>query len=178
MVFDKRKTEFCGLLNPSDDQQPDLDQIDIMQRVDINADESAFSAREFSLIDVQKAVCNTKNNREAGSDEVPAEVLKNGNVISFLHKLCNLCYDTGKVPVIWCKSVISPIPKLTTSDPRDPLTYRGIAITPVVYKVYCSLLNDRITTWSESNNLIFEGQNGFSKGEKYDRPYQFFDAYN
>ena len=61
-------------------------------------------------------------------------------------------------------SVISPIPKCSTSDPRDPLSYRGIAITPVVYKVYCSLLNDRIKTWSEDNKLIFEGQNGFRKG--------------
>ena len=54
VVFDKWKTEFCGLLNPSDDQQPNLDQTDIMQRVDINVDESAFLTREFSLLDVQK----------------------------------------------------------------------------------------------------------------------------
>ena len=101
---------------------------------------------EFSLLDIQKAVCNTKNNRAAGIDEVPAEVFKRGNVISFLHKLCNSCYATGKVLDIWCKSVISPTPKCTTSDPRDPLSYRGIAITPVVYKVYYSLLNDRIKT--------------------------------
>ena len=137
-----------------------------MQRVDIIADEYALLTHEFSLTDVQKAVCNIKTNRAAGIDEVLAEVLKNGYVISFLHKLCNLCYETGKVPDIWCKSVISPIPKCTTSDPRIPLSYRGIAITPVVYKVYCSLLNDRITTWSRTNNLIFEGKNGFRKGKK------------
>ena len=83
MVFDKWKTAFCGFLNPSDDQHPDLDQIGIMQRVDINADESSFLTREFSLFDVQKAVCNIKNNRSAGIDEVLAEILKNGNVMSF-----------------------------------------------------------------------------------------------
>ena len=101
----------------------------------------------------------------AGVDEIPGEVFKNGSVISFLHKVCNLCFDTGKVPDICCKSVKSPIPKCTASDPRDPLSYRGIAITPVVYKVYCSLLNDRVMAWSEHNYLIYEGQNGFRKGK-------------
>ena len=163
-VFDKWKTEFSGLLNPSDEQQPDLSQIDTIQNINFDADEDASLAREFSILDVQRAVCNIKNNRAAGVDEIPGEVLKNGSVISFLHKLCNLCFDTGKVPDIWCKSVISPIPKCTTSDPRDPLSYRGISITPVVYKVYCSLLNDRVMAWSEHNNLIYEGQNGFRKG--------------
>ena len=51
--------------------------------------------------------------------------------------------------------------------------------TPVVYKVYCSLLNDRLTTWSESNNLISEEQNCFWKGRStINYNYQFFDAYD
>ena len=163
-VFDEWKTEFSCLLNPSDEQRPDLSQIDNMQNINFDADEDAALAREFSILNVQRAVCNIENNRAAGVDEIPGEVLKNESVISFFNSLCNLCFDTGKVPDIWCKPVISPIPKCTTSDPRDPLSYRGIAITPVVYKVYCSLLNDRVMAWSEHNNLIYEGQNGFRKG--------------
>ena len=162
-VFDKWRSDFCDLLNPNDDEEPDFDRIDVMQNADNITDEHSLD-RGFSLLDVQKVVCNLKNNRATGFDEIPGEVLKNGSVISFLHKLCNVCYETGKIPEIWYKSVISPIPKCSTSDPRDPLSYRGIAITPVVYKVYCSLLNDRIKTWSEDNKLIFEGQNGFRKG--------------
>ena len=108
-----------------------------MQSINFNADEDASIAREFSVLDVQRVVCNVKNNRAAG---VPGEVLKMVALYLLLHNLCNLCYDTGTVPDIWCKSVISLIFMCTTSDPRDPLSYRGIAITTVVYKMYCSLL--------------------------------------
>ena len=74
-----------------------------------------------------------------------------------------MCYSSGKVPNILTKSLICPIPKCTTSEPRDPLSYRGIAITTVLYKVYCTLLKHRVTTWSEQNNIVYDGQNGFRK---------------
>ena len=63
-VFDKWKTEFFGLLNPNDDQQPDLHHIDIMQKINFDADVDASSAREFSVLDVQSAVCNIKKTTE------------------------------------------------------------------------------------------------------------------
>ena len=66
MVFDKRKTEFSILLNQSDDQRPELNHIDIMQSINFNADEDASLAREFSLLDVQRAVCNIKKNERLG----------------------------------------------------------------------------------------------------------------
>ena len=75
-----------------------------------------------------------------------------------------MCYASGKVPKIWAKSLIHPIPKSSTNEPLDPLSYRGIAITTVAYKVYCILQNHRVTSRAEHNNIIFEGQNGFRKG--------------
>ena len=52
-----------------------------MQSINFNADEDASIAREFSVLDVQRVVCNIKNNRGAG---VPGVVLKNGSVISVI----------------------------------------------------------------------------------------------
>ena len=118
----------------------------------------------FSLSEVRKSIYDLKNNRSVGINDIPAEVLKNNNVVLFIHKLCNMCYASGKVPKMWAKSLIRPIPKCSTNEPRDPLSYRGIAITAVAYKVYCRLLNQRVTAWSEHNNIIFEGQNGFRQG--------------
>ena len=79
--------ELNSLLNPSDDQRPDLNHIDIMQSINLDSDEDASLARESSVLDVQRAVCNIKNNCATGVDEIPGEVFKNGNVITFLHKL-------------------------------------------------------------------------------------------
>ena len=77
-----------------------------------------------------------------------------------------MCHRSGKVPNVWGKSFLCLIPKYITSELHDPLSYRGIAFTTVAYKVYCTLLNNRVTSWCEHNNIhvIFEGQNGFRRG--------------
>ena len=56
-----------------------------------------------------------------------------------------------------------PIPKSSSADPRDPLSYRGIALASAIYKIYCSVINERLFNWAESNNLIADEQNGFRK---------------
>ena len=47
---------------------------------------------------------------------------------------------------------------------RDPNEYRGITLAPVVYKIYCSVLNARMTAWCERNDILCDEQNGFRKG--------------
>ena len=67
-------------------------------------------------------------------DEIPVEVLKNAKVIEILLKFFNTCFNTGTIPEAWSKGIINPIPKASTSDSRDPLSYRGITLAPVTYK--------------------------------------------
>ena len=43
----------------------------------------------------------------------------------------------------------------------DPLCYRGITLAVSSYKLFCSVLNNRLTGWAEDNNLIANEQNGF-----------------
>ena len=64
--------------------------------------------------------------------------------------------------------IINPIPKAYTSDPRDPLLYRGITLSPVTYKVYCTILNERLVSWNEQQNSIVDEQNGFRKNSTLD----------
>ena len=93
-----------------------------------------------------------------------AEIFKNDTAISFLHILFNVCFSCGKTPKAWGKGVISPIPKSSTTDPRDPLSYRGITLAPVMYKLYSHILNARLTRWIESNSKLNDEQNGFRSG--------------
>ena len=58
---------------------------------------------------------------------------------------------------------INPIPKANTADPRDPLPYRGITLAPATYKLYCSVLNERLDKWLSRNNTLVDEQNGFRK---------------
>ena len=117
----------------------------------------------ISIEDVRNAIWKAKRGKACGIDDIPAEVLYNDTAVYFLHVLVNLCFNNGIVPSIWGKCVINPIPKSSTLDPRDPLSYRGIALASAVYKVYCRILNDRLNSYVETNNILVDEQNGFRK---------------
>ena len=71
--------------------------------------------------EVEKAVYSTKNGKSTGFDKIPSEVLKFPIIIDILHSLFNLCFDTGILPSIWRKAMITPVPKAATKDKRVPL---------------------------------------------------------
>ena len=116
-----------------------------------------------SILEVKRAVDGARRGKSCGIDQIPCEVLKNDATIVFLHVLFNICFNRNIVPTVWGKCVIKPIPMSSTSDPRDPLSYRGIALASSVYKLYCSVINERLTKWAESKNIITDEQNGFRK---------------
>ena len=49
------------------------------------------------------------------------------------------------------------------SDPMDPSTYRCITLASCIYKVFCNILNDRLTIWCTLNGVICDEHNGFRK---------------
>ena len=102
--------------------------------------------------------------KASGVDCIPVEVLKNDTAVAFLHVLFNICFDNGIVPSEWGKCIINPIPKSSTADRRDTLSYRGISLAPAMYKLYCSVLNRRLTSWAEKNGKVVDEQNRFRKG--------------
>ncbi|CAG2252315.1 unnamed protein product [Mytilus edulis] len=65
------------------------------------------------------------------------------------------------IPELWSRGIITPIPKSSTSDPRDPMSYRGITLAPTSYKLYCGVLNSRLTVKLDELNFIHDEQNGF-----------------
>ncbi|XP_053376628.1 uncharacterized protein LOC128547607 [Mercenaria mercenaria] len=75
----------------------------------------------------------------------------------------NLVVLRSKIPTDWGKGMINPIPKSGITDPRNPMAYRGITLAPAMYKLYCSVLNNRLSEWLESNNLLCDEQNGFRR---------------
>ena len=91
------------------------------------------------------------------------DVLKNDVVIDILHRLFSVCFNTGIVPDEWNYSIITPIPKSSTGDARNPLNYRGISLAPACYKLYCGVLNSRLETFVDEKNLLSDEQNGFRK---------------
>lgn len=159
-VLEKWQSAFQDLLNPiQDDNDPSqVDSLSVSNE-DMELDMNASISRD----EVVKAMHAMKNNKSSGIDELPAEVLKHERLVNLLRVLFEKCFNYGITPDIWKRSVISPVPKSSTSDSRDPLQYRGISLAPVTYKMYCNILNSRLTNWEEENNILHDAQNGFRK---------------
>ena len=92
--------------------------------------------------------------------EIPNEVMKNKNAKAILHRFFNLCFLSGLNPSDWNYSDIKPIPK-PDKDPRDPLQNRCITLMCCVAKIYSSILNARLQTYLENNQILVNEQNGF-----------------
>ncbi len=110
--------------------------------------------KPISLDEIKKVVSHAKNGKAVGMDNIPNEILKCQPIIGALHALFQLCFDSGKVLAIWTKSIISPIPKNRTNDPRVPLNYRGISLLSCVYKLYSATLNTRLVKHLEDNHVL------------------------
>ena len=61
----------------------------------------------------------------------------------------------------WHSNTNAPVPKSTTSDASEPMSYRGINVTPAIYKLYCNILNELLQKWEQEQEMINDAQNGF-----------------
>ena len=118
---------------------------------------------EINLLEVRHGLKRMKKGIAIGFDEIPSEVLYSEQCVSFLLKLYRTCFETDKVPSAWGKGIVNPIQKSASEDSRDPGGYRGVTITSSVYKLYCNILNDRLSKWIENNDKLRDCQNGFRK---------------
>ena len=101
--------------------------------------------------------------KTCGVDGILSDVFRNDTSVSILHVLFimfNVCFPSGVIPSEWGKCIINPISKSNTDHHRDPLSYRGISLAPATYKLYCSVLNERLDKWLTRNDVLVDEQNG------------------
>ena len=97
--------------------------------------------------EVEKVIKKLQKKESVGWDNIRNEIIKNKSLTMLLRKFFQKCFDSGLVPSIWLKSVITPIPKPGMKDPYRPLNYRGISLVSYLSKVYSSILNKRISAF-------------------------------
>jgi len=78
--------------------------------------------------EVAAAVRQLKNGKSAGIDNIPGELIRNGDqhAISILLNICNEIWLSGKWPQSWVNSMIVPIPK--KGDLKECRNYRTISL--------------------------------------------------
>ena len=118
---------------------------------------------DFTLEELIKAIRALKNNKAAGPDRIPAEMLKasNASVLKLLLCVMNKIKATCKCPKNWAVGITSLL--LKDGDDDDPNNYRAITVTDALSKVLAILINERLDKWSTTNKIQRAEQIGFKK---------------
>ena len=144
--------EMCQLKN---NREKEMAEVSFQGNGDLN--------RVISMEEVLKVINKAKIGKATGIEDLTNEILKSPKLAQVLFNLFLNCFEYGRIPSVWFKSIISPIPKSSKNDPRIPLNYRGISLMSTVYKLYSSLLNERLMEYLEKEQLLVEEQNGFRR---------------
>ena len=114
--------------------------------------------------EVRKSIGKLKNGKAPGKDGISAEFYKHTCHIAtpILALIFNEIFNSGTFPKSWCESILVPIYKSGSHD--DPSNYRGISLINVMYKIFSSILNDRIYHWADSFEPTDKSQAGFRAG--------------
>ena len=113
--------------------------------------------------EVSTAICRLKNNKAQGLDMIKNEMIKSGQcqLLQPLTKVFNLILNAGIYPSAWCVGRIVSIYK--KGDFSDPGNFRGITISSALSKTFNSILNERLCSFLEENNIMCPEQIGFKK---------------
>ena len=153
----KRWTEhFAEVLNqPVPATLFEFNQQEAAQQLDV-------SVADFTVQEVIKAIAKQKNNKAAGVDEIPTELLKHGQdeLAEKLTNVFNTIWHIEDVPDDWQQGVILPLPKKGCLS--DCNNWRGITLMSVPGKTFCTVLLNRLN--SEVDRLLREEQAGFRHG--------------
>ena len=109
-----------------------------------NAPELNVEQGPITTSEIENATKKLKNNKSAGVDLLPAELLKTGGstLKSKLQMLCNSCWERRSVPQDWKDGAIIKLPK--KGELCNCGNWRGITLLSVPGKVLCITLLNRL----------------------------------
>ena len=141
------------------------DNIDpLLQKIQVPNNE--FLNREFVLKELDDVIRGLLYDKSVGPDSIANEFLKlaSPELLKLILNYLNLNLRTGMTCKEWCYDLITLIHK--EGPKNDPNNYRGICIMNALLKVLCTMLNNRLTTYCNDNNLIDIKQIGFERGSR------------
>ena len=153
--------------NVSDDQNytPAYRVNKIQNEHPINFDSNTqFEYNEPFTMAELKYVLGSVKGTSAGPDGIRYEMIKNiRNIeLSKILQFYNDIWETQTFPKHWSEAITIPILK-TGKDPKDPSSYRPIALTNVLCKLMERLVNNRLKNQLEKQNLLNNSQSGFRR---------------
>ena len=120
--------------------------------------------KEISEGELYESCKLLKKNKACGPDLIINEMVMSGiSVLSkSIKKLFNSIIESGYFPQNWGLGYIVPIHK--GGDVNELSNYRAISITSCMSKYFTLILNQRLDTFFENNDILNKEQIGFKKG--------------
>lgn len=118
----------------------------------------------ISRKEIDKVIENMKDKKAAGIDEIPNEVWKYGGekMRVWAWKMCNRIWKGEGWPEIWKEGLVTPIIKKESGEVAKD--YRKITLMSTLYKIYTSVLMERVKEELEKKEIIPDNQTEFRKG--------------
>ena len=129
----------------------------------INEKDMSELDQDIMRAEVEVVVKRLKNGKAAGLDDIPYEMYKWGGsrMIDLMVTLFNSIWNGENVPKCWNESRVILLHKGGQKNKKDLRNYRPIALMDTIGKIFCMLLNERMSKCVETNGLLSEEQNGF-----------------
>ncbi len=124
-----------------------------------------FSFSHVTAFEVAKIIKDLRNTPATGYDGIPVQVLKQGAPIlaAPLAYLVQTSLKTGIFPDSLKEAIVTPIFKGKNKNPKDPTSYRPVAILSAISKVLEKSVHSQLYSFLEKN-LLPESQWGFRRG--------------
>jgi hypothetical protein len=112
----------------------------------------------------QEALSNLKLSRCSGSDNIPSLALRvaSSSLSGPVCHILNSSLASSTFPSLWKTSLVRPLHK--SGDRSCPSNYRPISILPAASKLLEKCVQGQLTTYLNTNNLLYPLQSGFRTG--------------
>ena len=116
---------------------------------------------DLTLLEVEIAIEKLKKNKSPGIDQIPAELIQDGEnlLLTEIYKLVLAIWKKEMLPVQWKESIIVPIYK--KGEKTNCSSYRGISLLLTSYKILSNITLGRLTPYVDE--IIGDHQLGFRR---------------
>jgi hypothetical protein len=162
---EKWREHFEGLLGPPVQQSPSED--DLISFVQSNIDKCRSDLDlPFTRSELLATILRLKNNKAISFDRVSNEMIKTSKLVitNQLLALFNTILSTSIYPSAWKNNILTPLHKSDRLD--DPSNFRGIAVSSCLGKLFSKLLQSRLESKCEREQLIDRSQGSGKKGSR------------
>lgn len=139
----------------------DITSLPSMENIFTRPDNEKLKVDEVSDNDIIKYLQNIDPNKSTGADEISARLIREckDELVLPLKLIFNKSLCDKRVPSLWKRANVTPIFK--KGKKSEPGNYRPISLTSVISKILEKILREKITSFVEKHNLIFDTQHGF-----------------